>query len=280
MQSPETSLHTLAVTLSRIMAERVELERGPYGKFGLNPIKDCTERGYVIERVPHGSSAHEKLHPGDEIVAVETRIKDNIRQLIDAAGDQVAVFVLRAGGGRSSQEVQVVGTRSREQRDAEGRQHAIDLDTPFAKRSRAEVDARVATARSLRSSTVDRRAQELALTAFKQYMTDEIDAEELGRCKRAARDQAESEDIILSALDTAFAKFTAATKALDAAEADVEAAGAELEAALRPLEEADSSKTKAASKPLSPKPEKKRRTVLKSDDSDEDGAWPILKRRG
>ena len=149
------------------------------------------------------------------------------------------------GGGRplepSADEVSVVSERSREQKDAEGRKSAIDLEvgaveTP-RKRSRAtDVETRVAKARSLCSSEVDARARELMEEHYKEFIAERLDGAELQRRRAAAREQAAKEHPPLSALETAFAAYTAAAAAEQAAEARREAAEATLEAALRALE--------------------------------------------
>ena len=131
-------------------------------------------------------------------------------------------------------EVSVVGERTRDQKDAEGRKRAIDLtegtmDTP-RKRIRADdVETRVAKARSLCASEVDARAHELMEDAVREFIAKKIDGAELERRREAAREQAENEHQPLSALDKAFAAYTAAAAAEQAAEAT-------LEAALRALE--------------------------------------------
>ena len=140
----------------------------------------------------------------------------------------------------SADEVSVVSERSREQKDAEGRKSAIDLEvgaveTP-RKRSRADVETRVAKARSLCSTEVDARAGELMEEHYKEFIAERIDGAELQRRRAAARDQAAKEHPPLSALETAFAAYTAAAAAEQAAEARREAAEATLEAALRALE--------------------------------------------
>ena len=129
---------------------------------------------------------------------------------------------------------------------------AIDLDAPPAKRSREEqarLEERVATARSVSSAAVDARVRELMQPAYARFEREEIEAEELTRLKKAAREQATAEDATLSALDKACAEYEAATKAHEAAAKAQEAAAtrvaeadAKLDAALRPLEEAAAAK--------------------------------------
>ena len=103
------------------------------------------------------------------------------------------------------------------------------METP-RKRIRADdVGTRVATARSLCASEVDARAHELMEDAVREFIAKKIDGAELERRREAAREQAEKEHPQLSALDKAFAAYTAAAAAEQAAEAT-------LEAALRALE--------------------------------------------
>ena len=110
------------------------------------------------------------------------------------------------------------------------------METP-RKRIRADdVGTRVATARSLCASEVDARAHELMEDAVREFIAKKIDGAELERRREAAREQAEKEHPQLSALDKAFAAYTAAAAAEQAAEAKREAAEATLEAALRALE--------------------------------------------
>ena len=95
---------------------------------------------------------------------------------------------------------------------------------------------RVATARSVSTAAVEKRTRELIEPAFAEFMREEIDADELTRRRKAAREQAGGEDATLSALDRAYAKYLAAVEARVAAEASEAAADEELEAALRPYE--------------------------------------------
>eukprot|EP00966_Prymnesium_polylepis_P265444 6132143-Prymnesium_polylepis.2 len=146
---------------------------------------------------------------------------------------------------------------------------AVGAAAATNKRGRAEMDAlevRVALAREARLQRVEQRAKELAQGALEQFWKDEIDAAEVDRRKKAAREEAAGEHGALGALDEAYAKLVAAfgareeaEKACDAAEkARVEAeaaaaaaaaasaaassseaeADAMLEAALRCIEEA------------------------------------------
>ena len=102
-------------------------------------------------------------------------------------------------------------------------------ETP-RKRSRADdVETRVAKARSLCASEVAARARTLMQAHYQEFCDEKIDGAELERRRAAAREQAEKEHPPLSALDKAFAAYTAAAAAEQAAEAT-------LEAALRALE--------------------------------------------
>ena len=156
------------------------------------------------------------------------------------------VYACTPGG---ADEVAVTGERSRKERDAEGRRSAIDLEARPGKRSREELGAleeRVATARSIVSVAEDARPQELLRPFLEQYARDEIEADELPRRTKAAREQAAAEDATLSAVDKAYAKYMAAVEARGMAEEAEAAAGEELEAALRPLEAKRSSGGEAA----------------------------------
>ena len=134
-------------------------------------------------------------------------------------------------------EVAVVGERTREQRDAEGRKRAIDLDaeTP-RKRSKVGLETRVAKARSLCQEAVDARVHELLKPAVQEYAKGKIDGAELDTRREAARQQAAAGHAPLTKLDQAFADYNAAVAARAQAEAAEDAAEAKLEAALAELE--------------------------------------------
>ena len=148
------------------------------------------------------------------------------------------------GASADQEEVAAVGERTFAQRDAESRKRAIDLEdeTP-RKRGRAatsEMEERVATARSICTAEVDKRASELARAAFDEYMADKIDATELDKRKAAARAKAAAEHKPLATLDGAFKAYTEAVAAREAAqqaytkaEEAEDAAEAKLTAALR-----------------------------------------------
>ena len=145
------------------------------------------------------------------------------------------------------EEVAVVGERTFAQRDAECRKRTIDLnnETP-RKRGRAAAGAleeRVVGARSVCTAAVGKRARELALSAFDEYMADRIDAAEFDRRKAEARAKATAEHAPLTELERASAEYmeavsarTKAEAALSTSEAAEDAAEAKLEAVLRGLE--------------------------------------------
>ena len=160
--------------------------------------------------------------------------------------------VLRHAPPPDEPEVAVVGERTREQRDAEGRKRAIDLNLLDAnKRPRTastELQTRVATARSVCTAAVHKRVEELIRPAVADFVVDKIDEAELGRRKAAARAKAESEHAPLSTLDAAYSKYTAAVAARVAAKDEAEkamaaedAAEAELQAAVKSLLSSSSS---------------------------------------
>ena len=83
---------------------------------------------------------------------------------------------------------------------------------------------------------VDKRARELALSAFDEYMTDQIDETTFKQRKAAAREKATAEHVPLTELERASAEYTEAVSARTKAEAAEDAAEAKLEAVLRGLE--------------------------------------------
>ena len=94
-----------------------------------------------------------------------------------------------------------------------------------------------------RSAAVAKRARELALSAFDEYMADRIDAAEFDRRKAEARAKATAEHAPLTELERASAEYTQAVSARTKAEAALltseaaeDAAEAKLEAVLRGLE--------------------------------------------
>ena len=138
------------------------------------------------------------------------------------------------------EEVAVVGERTFAQRDAECRKRAINLEaeTP-RKRVRGASGAlveRVVSARSVCTVAVDKRARALALSAFDEYMADQIDEATFKQRKAAAREKATAEHAQLTELERASAEYTEAVSARTKAEAAEDAAEAKLEAVLRGLE--------------------------------------------
>ena len=144
------------------------------------------------------------------------------------------------GAAADQEEVAVVGERTFAQRDAECRKRAIDLEaeTP-RKRGRgaaAALEERVVSARSVCTAAVDKRARELALSAFDEYMADQIDEATFKQRKAAAREKATAEHAPLTELERASAEYMEAVSARTKAEAAEDAAEAKLEAVLRGLE--------------------------------------------
>ena len=144
------------------------------------------------------------------------------------------------GAAADQEEVAVVGERTFAQRDAECRKRAIDLEaeTPRkrGKGAAGALEERVVSARSVCTAAVDKRARELAQSAFDEYMADRIDAAELDRLKTEARVKATREHAPLTELERASAEYTEAVSARTKAEAAGDAAEAKLEAVLRELE--------------------------------------------
>lgn len=144
-----------------------------------------------------------------------------------------------------SDDVTVTRVRTREERDADGRAHALDLNLFDVKRPRTapcELETRVTTARSVCTAAVDKRVIELMQPAMAQYVKNEIDAAELDRRKAATRATAEAEHPPLSRLDKCYTAYTEALAARIKVEDAVEramvtedAAKAELEAVVRAL---------------------------------------------
>ena len=136
----------------------------------------------------------------------------------------------------------MTGERTREQRDAEGRKRAIDLNLLDAnKRPRTastELQTQVAKARSVCTAEVHKRVEELIRPAVADFVVDKIDEVELVRRKAVARAKAESEHAPLSTLDAAYSKYTAAVAARVAAEDEAEKATAAEDAAMAQLQAA------------------------------------------
>ena len=151
------------------------------------------------------------------------------------------------GAAADQEEVAVVGERTFAQRDAECRKRAIDLEaeTPRkrGKGAAGALEERVVSARSVCTAAVDKRARELALSAFDVYMADQIDEATLKQRKAEAREKATAEHAQLTELERASAEYTEAVSARTKAEAALatseaaeDAAEAKLEAVLRGLE--------------------------------------------
>ena len=146
--------------------------------------------------------------------------------------------------GSGSEDVQCVGERTREQRDAEGRKRAIDLNSESErKRAKLAIETRVAKARSLCDAAINTKYMQLIRPSLDEYAHDKIDEAELARRKRAAREQAAAEHPPLASLDGVYRVYVAkaaarvaAEKALAAAEADEDEAMAAVEAALLSIE--------------------------------------------
>lgn len=152
--------------------------------------------------------------------------------LLQADGSSVVTAWLKEGAGGLTR------SRTREERDAEGFAHAIDLETPqkWHRAAEADVATRVAKARSTYSTEVDTRFRALMQPHCDAFVADEIDGAELQRRKASMREKAVAEHGPLSTLDQAFVDYTEAEKVRAAAEVAADAAYAKLEAALAPLE--------------------------------------------
>ena len=154
-----------------------------------------------------------------------------------------AIGTAAAAAASAEEEVSIVSESTPQQRNAEGRKRAIDLNlldslSKRPKTASAELQTRVATARSVCSAAVDQRVETLIQPAFKDYVAGKIDAATLDRRKDAARKTAEAEHAPLSALDAAFGKYTAAVAARVAAEEGVDRAVAAEDAAEAAVQEA------------------------------------------
>ena len=152
--------------------------------------------------------------------------------LLQADGSSVVTAWLKEGAGGLTR------SRTREERDAEGFAHAIDLETPQKRHraAKADVATRVAKARSTCSTEVDTRFRALMQPHCDAFVADEIDGAELQRRKASMREKAVAEHGPLSTLDQAFVDYTEAEKVRAAAEVAADAAHTKLEAALEPLE--------------------------------------------
>ena len=114
-----------------------------------------------------------------------------LRKLALNADNKAAIAAAEAALDKErDDEPVVVGERTREQRDAEGRKHAIDLDeeTPRKRAKQLEeVHTRIAKGRSVCTSAIDGRYRELLQPAMEAFASHEIDAAELEKRRAAAR---------------------------------------------------------------------------------------------
>jgi hypothetical protein len=134
----------------------------------------------------------------------------------------------------SDDDVAITGVRTREERDADGRKHAFDLNLFEVKRPRTASSAltsRVADARGACKDAVDAKVRALMQAAYDDYIVDKIDAAELERRKTAARAQATTAHPPLATLENAYTTYTAAVVARVKAEDDVTTALAAEDAA-------------------------------------------------
>ena len=135
--------------------------------------------------------------------------------------------------------VTITGSSTREERDAEGRKRAIDVESEqVRKQAKTALETHVAEARSTCDAAIAVRVEALIQTAFKEYAADKIDEDELKRRKKAAREQADAEHETLSTLDKAYGAYTAATAARVAAEKAEDEAADKLEEAVLAIEDA------------------------------------------
>eukprot|EP00316_Scyphosphaera_apsteinii_P005159 CAMPEP_0119338844 /NCGR_PEP_ID=MMETSP1333-20130426/97025_1 /TAXON_ID=418940 /ORGANISM="Scyphosphaera apsteinii, Strain RCC1455" /LENGTH=282 /DNA_ID=CAMNT_0007350251 /DNA_START=41 /DNA_END=889 /DNA_ORIENTATION=- len=139
--------------------------------------------------------------------------------------------------------VVVVDECTREQRDAAGRKHAIDLnfETPRkrARPSACELEMRVAKARSACHAKIDAHARELGQRAMEDFWEDKIDANELDQRKKEARETATAEHTSLNQLDQAFAVFNEAVASRVKAEQQLDIAMGEVDTTVTAEEAAE-----------------------------------------
>ena len=147
-------------------------------------------------------------------------------------------------------DVTIVGSCTLEERDAEGRKRAIDLDSTEEREcAKTAPEGRVARARSACDAAIKGQVRALMRPVYEAHFADEIGDAELGRRKRAASEQATADFAPLAtstaALCDAYAAYSASAAARAAAELAVDravkqelAAEATLEAALRAVEAA------------------------------------------
>ena len=139
--------------------------------------------------------------------------------------DAPSVHIISRPSNSSAEEVTVVSTRTAEQRNAEGKRHALDLNLFEAKRQKTvgdDLQAAVAKARSTLSPAVDKKVKELIRQDMDLFVADQIDGVELGRRKAVARAKAEKDHKPLSEFDALWSDHQQAVAARVAAEEEVE----------------------------------------------------------
>lgn len=157
------------------------------------------------------------------------------------AAPHLKVYAVTAAGADTSNCI-ITGERTVEQRNAEGRKRAIDLDGPETRKlARSCLETRVAEARSLRTAAVDAKYKSLLQPAMDAWADDKIDDDELHRRKKEARNSAEQNDSLLNKLNSAYSGFNTAidtTKTTLAAARSAEAQAAAAEDAAEAVLEA------------------------------------------
>ena len=86
-------------------------------------------------------------------------------------------------------DVAIVSTSTPEERNAEKRKHAIDLEAEESKRSKTpsvELETSVAELRSVLKPAKDKKFRERMQPHVEAYLSDQIDAAELEKRKKAA----------------------------------------------------------------------------------------------
>ena len=147
-------------------------------------------------------------------------IQDYLEQkkLAEVPPAAVAGSTSRAASSPSeaSDDVEIVGSRTREERDAEGRKRAIDLDDEEgSSNKRAKIDGletRMATARSLLDDAVDADYRERIKPAVDAYLADKIDEAELKRRKAEARETSSCASARLTILNGAYDAYLKAVE--------------------------------------------------------------------
>jgi hypothetical protein len=102
-------------------------------------------------------------------------------------------------------------------RAQEGRKRAIDVESALSsserKRSKTALETRVVKACSLCDAAINAAYKELIRASFDEYAEDKIDAAEMERRKKAAREKAASEHPPLQSLDTGVRRLLLLTSA-------------------------------------------------------------------